>query len=145
MAMSAAERLSIFLPQYIGDPSIPGYLAMAEEQTAPASEDGWDAAQRATAVALRAAHNITLDRDITRAGGTAGAVSSKKEGSLAVSFSNGGGSSSSGMDDLDQTSFGLRLKRLIRANFLDMHVSGGDGTLDTSYAPYTPGGFYDGQ
>ena len=58
------------------------------------------------AVALQACHDYTMDQR----GGDSGTVSSKKEGDLSVSYS----SISTDGSDLDQTSFGIALKRLQR-------------------------------
>lgn len=135
MSLSSVDLMGMYLPQYIGDPSVPLYLQDADDNTAPVSSVGWDAVTRARAVALRAAHNMSLDRDPSRAGGAAGAITGKREGDLSVSFSRS--APPGGEDDLDQTHFGLRLKRLIRTSFVGGFVAGGDGPLGLESLPFS--------
>lgn len=143
MSLTAAERLRVFLPDMDAGLAV-SYLDMAEEATAPASAAGWDSAGRAMAVALRAAHMYCLDQDVSRSGGAAGAVTSKREGDLAVTFSKDSQATSDSDADLDQTNYGRRLKRLIKTSFVGGFVAGGDGPLPLSSLPtmISPGGYY---
>ncbi len=116
MALTAEQRFDVLCPEYKTHADKQVYLEMAEERTAPASACGWNEVKRAQAVALRAAHMMTLSLDPTRSGGAGGPVTQKREGDLSLSF---GSSSSSNraQDDLEQTSFGLQLKALVKASF----------------------------
>lgn len=116
MALTAEQRLDALLPGYASEPSKAVYLEMAEERTAAVSVEGWNEAKRSQAVALRAAHMMTLALEPVRAGGAGGPVTQKREGDLSVSFG-GSSSASRSFDDLEQTSFGLQLKGLIRGTF----------------------------
>lgn len=76
------------------------------------------------AVALLTAHMMTLaDPNGLRAGGVAGPITGKKEGSLSVSF--GGQSSNSKDSDLAQTSYGLQLEALRKGCGPFIGVTGG--------------------
>lgn len=124
MAMSAAQRLALVAPQFAGNVSVPLYIELAEEQTAPASACGMSEVRRAQAVALRAAHMMTLALDPSYAGGaSAGGVSSKSEGDLSLSY---GSSSAAAKDaDLSQTVYGRQLMELAASSFLLVGVTGG--------------------
>lgn len=117
MALTAEQRFDALVPAFAAHPSKAVYLEMAEERTAPVSACGWNEAKRAQAVALRAAHTMTLALDPLRAGGSGGQIQQKREGDLSISFG-GGSSSSRPLEDLEQTSFGIQLKSLVSSSFL---------------------------
>lgn len=124
MALSADTRLSLLAPGFAAHPLKASYLEMAEEQTAPSPSNGWSVATRAQAVALRAAHLMTLVLDQAYAGGAnSGPVSSKSEGDLSLSY--GTSSTDSRHADLSQTTFGRQLLELAASNTLLFGVAGG--------------------
>lgn len=129
MALTATQRFDAICPEFKGSASKAAFLEMSEEMTAPVSATGWDEGKRASAVALRAAHMITLSLSAERAGGAGGQVTQKREGDLAVSF---GGSSSrnTAISDLDQTAFGIQLQALVRGSFMLLDTTGGDDVFD---------------
>lgn len=98
-----AQILAIICPKLGASPLVDDYVAMASTLCSP----GYFGLNWARAVALRAAHDFTLD---VRNLGESGAIVSKTEGRLSLSFSHGGKT----IDDLDQTGYGVRLKELIR-------------------------------
>lgn len=95
---SPEEYMTVVAPQFVDDPRLPIALEMAARQVAP------DHCYYAEVVALLAAHVLEVgDR-----GGVSGAVSSRSEGGLSVSFAAGG----SGL--LGSTSYGAEVERLNR-------------------------------
>ena len=95
-----AELIAIIAPELVGNANLAAAIAYAET-VIPA-----DHCRRDAAVANMAAHMLTLG---IRGGGISGAVSSVKEGDLAVSYG-----ASSSTDALSQTSYGMELSRLNR-------------------------------
>lgn len=133
MALSADIRLSLLAPTFAAHPLKAQYLEMAEELIAPASAGGWSATTRPQAVALRAAHIMTLANDLAFAGGAAGgAVSSKREGDLSVSYAS---TSADKRDaDLSQTVYGRQLMELASANMLNFGIAGGSSNCGAGSA-----------
>ena len=128
MALTAAQRLDLIAPQFAGHASQASYLAMAAELVAPASSCGWTADRRNQAVALQAAHLMTLAYDPSYAGGASGgAVTSKREGDLSLSY--GSVQSASDDADLSQTTYGRQLLELVRRSFVFIGVTGGSDGL----------------
>lgn len=124
MALPADIRLSLLAPGFAAHPLKASYLEMAEELTAPASECSWNEQVRTQAVALRAAHLMTVALDPAYAGGvSSGPVSSKSEGDLSLSYGSSAGASSDA--DLSQTTFGRALLELGASNLLRVGVTGG--------------------
>lgn len=125
MSLTAAQRLSLLAPQFASHAEKDSFLAMADELVAPASSCGLSADRREQAVALQAAHLMTLSYDPSYAGGaTGGAVTSKREGDLSLSY--GSAQSASDDSDLSQTTYGRQLLELTRRSFVFIGVSGGD-------------------
>lgn len=125
MSMTASQRLSLLAPQFAGHSEKDSFLAMADELVAPASACGLSADRRSQAVALQAAHLMTLAYDPSYAGGASGgAVTSKREGDLALSY--GTAQSASDDSDLSQTTYGRQLLELTRRSFVFIGVTGGD-------------------
>lgn len=123
MALTAVQRFDVICPEFRDHADKSAYLEMAEEMTSPASTCGWNDAKRTQAVALRAAHMMTLSLSPERAGGTGGQITQKREGQLSLSF--GGNSSAQRAADLDQTSYGMQLQSLISGSFLFVGTTGG--------------------
>lgn len=125
MALTAEQRFDALVPIYASNPAKAVFLEMAEERTAPVSSCGWNEAKRNQAVALRAAHSMTLALDPLRAGGSGGQVTQKREGDLSISY----GSASADSDtsgDLGQTAFGIQLNALIKGSFMFFATTGED-------------------
>lgn len=76
------------------------------------------------AVALRAAHDMTLRDAAGSTGGIGGQISNMKEGDLSIGF-NKFGSGGSGEDDLSQTTYGNQLIGLRKGNIAAVGVLGG--------------------
>lgn len=122
MARTAAQRFDVICPEFKDHADKAAYLEMADELTSAASSCGWNDAKRTQAVALRAAHMMTLSLSPERAGGTGGQITQKREGQLSLSF--GGNSSTRRAGDLDQTSYGIQLQALISGSFLLIGTTG---------------------
>lgn len=118
MALTATQRFDVICPEFKTHVDKAAYLEMSEELTSAASTSGWDATRRAQAVALRAAHMMTLNLSPERVGGAGGPITQKREGELSLSFGSGNSSSSAGGDDLGQTSYGKQLRALIAGSFV---------------------------
>ena len=94
-----AEYIAALAPQFVDDPRMPAVISIAGKQVSP------DHCYREEVVVLLAAHMLELgDR-----AGAGGAVSSKSEGGLSVSFSVG---DATGL--LGDTSYGRQVERLNR-------------------------------
>lgn len=117
--MSADSRLSVIAPQFDTVTNRSEYLVMAEEQT----NRCWYGTNADTAVALMAAHMMALNTSNLRMNGETGAISSKKEGDLAIGFVAGAGQ---GIGDLDQTHYGKQLQRLTKGGGFFVGVTGGN-------------------
>ena len=99
MSLTPAQILPTIAPELTGDQS--AVIAIAEMQIAP----GLCGDKRPLLVAYLAAHIATLGQR----GGASGAIASKSEGALSVSF---GGAMK---DGLNATSYGAEYDRLSRA------------------------------
>lgn len=117
--MSASAVLSVIASQFDDVAGRSDYLSMAEGQTSRCFY-GTNADR---AVALRAAHMMSLDKSLLRTNGETGAISSKKEGDLAIGFVAGAGR---GINDLDQTHYGKQLKGLANGSGPAIAVTGGN-------------------
>lgn len=104
--MTAEQVLSTLAPQFDNVAGRDSFLVLATDQTSPE----WFGKNTSMAVALLAAHFMTLSLDDSRQDGSAGAITSKREGDLAVGFNTGMDAS-----DLGQTHFGRQRQRLIKA------------------------------
>jgi hypothetical protein len=104
--MEAQDILAAIAPELANDPNKAAHINLADGQTGSVYGD-----QRDHAVALLAAHTLTLANRGKSVGGVAGAVSSLSEGQLSVGFS---GSSDAGKGSLGSTSYGEELLRLRR-------------------------------
>ena len=106
--MSASEVLSAIAPQFDTDPNRDALIVQAEEATSSTHFGS----QRERAVALRAAHFLSLYTSSARLDGSGGPVTSKSEGSLSIGF---GGAGSNSRSSLAQTSYGQELLDLIKS------------------------------
>lgn len=119
--LTAEQRFDLIAPQYSGNASKSSYLEIAEERTARVSCGGWTVTSRPQAVALRAAHMMTLALDPTLTSGSeAGPVTQKREGDVWVTYSSGAVSASDG--DLGLTKYGRQLLTLAKETFVMMGV-----------------------
>ncbi len=116
MALTATQIISTICSGLAADPDLEVYLEMAENQTS----NTHFGVNRSRAVALRAAHMWSLNSPY-RNNGEAGAVQSKTEGRLSLSFSVPGDK----LDDLNQTHYGVQLRNLIRSSSPAIRVIGG--------------------
>jgi len=101
---TASEILDAIAPELSSAANKQTHLDLADSQTGSVFGEQYE-----YAVALLAAHTLTLAQRGDSVGGSAGAVSSQKEGQLSVSF---GGTVESGA--LGATSYGTELQRLRR-------------------------------
>jgi hypothetical protein len=112
--MSASTVLDAIAPQFASDAGKTTFLSLAAGRTSSC----FFGVNYDLAVALRAAHMMTL-RD--RRSGSPGAASSKREGGLAISYSQAQG----GDADLGQTHYGRQLEGLINGNIPAVGLTGG--------------------
>ena len=125
MALGASAILDIVAPQFATDPNKSDFITLATGRT----NINFYGDNANLAIALRAAHMMTL-RDLGEAGGTGGGeLASKREGDLALSFHKGSQSDSDG--DLALTSYGRQLQGLTRGSGAFIGVTGGN---DSGYA-----------
>jgi hypothetical protein len=113
--MSASTDLDRIAPQFAADANKNNFIADARLQTNVA----FYGANSEMAVALRAAHMMTLRDNATAGGG--GIMTSKREGDLAVTFAAG-----TDPGGLDSTTYGIWLKGLRRGQGAAVMVTGGN-------------------
>ena len=82
MALDATAQLALLAPTLSLNANAPSYIASACEELSSC----FFGSSYEKAVALLAAHTMTLALDPIRAGGVGGAVTSKREGQLSISF-----------------------------------------------------------
>lgn len=104
MSLTAEALLDMYAPQFAANANKANWLLLGRDSI---SSSIMGTAYE-EAVALFAAHRMTL---AARMSGDAGAISSKSEGSLSVSYASAG--SRTGYDDLNQTQYGVRLLSLM--------------------------------
>ena len=112
---TASEILSDIAPQFATATGRSGALEQAEGATSST----FYGSQRNRAVALLAAHWLSLETSSARRDGSGGPISSKSEGSLSVSFGSVGATKSA----LGQTHFGMELLEL-RASYPSVGITG---------------------
>lgn len=128
---TASEILSAIAPQFDDATGRQAILDLSESRT---SETRFGT-QRSEAVAYRAAHVLALSSQTGAwAGGGTGAIASKKEGDLAVSFHAPAGTKSEDAY-FAQTSYGQMLLDLIRSRGPAMMVTG------QPWMPFTVAGY----
>lgn len=117
---TASEILSAIAPQFDDATGRQTFLDLSESRTSETRFGN----QRPEAVAYRAAHMMALSSQTGAwAGGGTGAIASKKEGDLAVSFHGPQGGKAEDAY-FSQTSYGQMLLDLIRSRGPAMGVTG---------------------
>lgn len=116
--MSASTQLSVVAPQFDAADDRAAFLVNAATQTNAA----FYGANSDLAIALRAAHELTMRAD-AQAGGGSGQIASKKEGDLAISYHKG---SDVGNDNLGATTYGIWLRGLRSGSGPAIAVTGGN-------------------
>lgn len=111
--MDITTILAAIAPQFDADPLRNTHIELAKIRT---SLTAWSANKYPYAVALRAAHTLTLAKN--EADGISGEITSKSEGDQSISFSVGQGNN----EYLSQTSYGKDLLSLIHASILPLDL-----------------------
>ncbi len=106
--MTAKEYIQIYSPSLYQNSNLNTFIKAAGEGLS----SSWLGEKYNEAVALKACHIYALSQ---RQMGEVGAVQSKSEGNLSISYLSSL-SSSSNVSELDQTWFGKKLKDLIKNN-----------------------------
>lgn len=124
MAQTASAIFDIIASQYATDPNKTDYITWARDMTSTC----WYGDNTERAIALRAAHMLTLDKRAQDNGG-GGEIASKREGDLAISYHKGNTDDNS---DLALTPYGRQLAGLRKASGAFIGVTGGrdDGCHD---------------
>ncbi len=118
--MTASQILSAIAPQFDSDPNRNSHLQLAVKRTnSVCFGENYN-----YAIALRAAHTLTVTQTAQASGGAGGSITSKREGDLAITFSTPSSSSGGSCDDLCSTSYGRELKGLIAGNLPAVSVCG---------------------
>ena len=115
--MSVLTVLETIAETYSVNPKVNNFIALAELQT----NRCWFGTKADYAVALRTAHMMSMTTSSLRNNGEAGAVSSKKEGDLSITFNTGTDTS-----DLSQSHFGKTLMELQKQGGAFTGVTGGN-------------------
>lgn len=118
MSLTAEQIFDAIAPSYASNASKAVYLEMSEDRTSACAFGS----NRPQAVALRAAHMITLDLGGDQSG-SGGQITGKKEGNLSLTFA--GPSASQSDDDLSMTKYGKQLKGLIKGNITLASIANG--------------------
>lgn len=116
MPQSATAIFDIIAPQYASDSDKPDFISLARDRT----REAWYTTNYEYAVALRAAHMMTLTK--TRAAGESGSVTSKREGDLAIGYGSVGNGKGG---ELNLTHYGRQLEGLRKASGVFIGVTGG--------------------
>lgn len=120
---SASQIFDTIAPDYAADPDKATYLELAALQVSRCTFG----TSYNLALALQAAHDITVSKSGSFSGGAGGGIVSKSEGDLSVSYRSPSGRGSA--DYLSLTPYGLRLMNLAKGKTLAMGVTGSDATL----------------
>lgn len=123
--MDANTAFNVVCPAYAADPAKATFIELAAARTSL----NYFGVNYGLAVALRAAHMITLAK--TRISGDGGQVTSRSEGDLSISYSQGAGN----LGELSLTHYGQQLHQLIKEGNAVLGVTGGNdvGRVDTPY------------
>lgn len=117
--MSASTILASIAPQFDTNVYRADHLELAALQVS----EGWFGAKYNFAVALVAAHMLSLNTSPDRQNGETGTIASKKEGDLSISFAAGG--MSDALNDYDQTHYGKQFLNLRKSCGIAMSITGG--------------------
>lgn len=120
MAYSVSAIFDFIAPKYASDPRKDMSISLATDRTNTCFY-GNNANQ---AIALRAAHILSLVDRAENGNSEGGNISSKREGDLAISF--GSVSSSDNDGDLGMTSYGRQLQGLTKGSSPFIGVTGGN-------------------
>lgn len=107
MGFSAEQLLEMYAPALASQPSAANWLQLGRDSLS----SGVLGSDYPEAVALFAAHRMTMVSRMALNGGAVGAVTSQSVGSISQSY--GSGSPRAGFEELAQTGYGLRLQQLI--------------------------------
>ena len=127
-ALAPLDIIAAFAPKLAADARVSTFITLAEQRTSGVRIQGWSEEKRTQAVALRAMHMMVLSN--TRPLGEAGAIQSKREGALSLSFAQGS-QSAKGISvdpDLVQTQYGRQLIGLIKGTFTPFSLAGTPAT-----------------
>jgi hypothetical protein len=124
--MSASSVLSIIAPQFDSATNRSDWLALAETRVNRCRFG----TKADLAVAYMTAHMMTLNPDSSgdfgSGGGATGAITSKREGDLAISYANPGSAvKSTGDMDLTSTVYGIQFLSLQKASGMAIAITGG--------------------
>ena len=122
--MTASQIMSIRAPQFDASPYKGDYITMARKRVAQA----WFGANYEQAVAMMAAHMMTVDSDAGQSGSSGAFVTSKREGDLAITYASpnsGGGAGSA----LGSTNYGREFLELQKQGNFAVSATGGNGGL----------------
>lgn len=125
--MDASTAFDVICPVYKLDPDKATFISMAASRTSLTLFG----TNYGLAVALRAAHMMTLAR--TRIQGDGGAINSRREGDLSIGYSTG--SRNKEPTELSFTHYGQQLEQMIAESTVMLGVTGGNdiGRNDTPY------------
>lgn len=136
MALSVSSILDAIAPQFSTDADKSTFITIATGLTSTSCfGDNMN-----LAIALRTAHMMTI-RDMEKDGvssaygGASGAVTSKREGDLSISFGNNSSGNGSQNEDLNLTKYGKQLLGLMRGQIIGFSLTGAarpncDGGVD---------------
>lgn len=117
MSQTAPAIFDMIASQYASDPNKNNYIIIARSRT----NAGWYVDNAEYAIALRAAHMITLDKRAQDNGG-GGEIASKREGDLSIAYHKGNTDDNS---DLALTPYGRQLAGLRKESGAFIGVTGG--------------------
>jgi hypothetical protein len=121
MSNSATTIFDRIASQWKDDPHKSAYIAEARDQTSI----NFYCQNYELAVALRAAHNMAIDKSATEGGQTGGGeVASKKEGELSISYHKGSSTGSVTDEYFNKSIYGIRLKALRTGSGVTVSVAG---------------------
>ena len=116
--MTAEQILDLIAPQFIDDPNKLSFLTLACNRTSQAAFR----TNYAQAIALRAAHMMTLAQPKNRnSAGAGGSISSMSEGDLSISFATNPNNAK--YPDLNSTAYGRQLIELISGAVVGIAVT----------------------
>lgn len=119
--MSATSIFDRIASQLKDDPEKSAYIVEAQGQTSQA----YYGTNYDLAVALRAAHNMTIDKQSISGASGGGEIASMREGDLGISYHKSDGGSNDN-DYLNKTNYGIRLLGLRRGTCPSVSVTGGN-------------------
>jgi hypothetical protein len=138
--MPSAEDIFATFPEFADAEGKDTYLELAEAEQA----DLWGDVRYQYAIALRAAHMMEVaGLGTSGTAGATGGVTSKRIGSLSVSYASPS-TSSSGVGTLNDTRYGRLLDELIAGAVVPMMISDGCGGYGMDWGWSTSTGIWSG-